>query len=78
MNGEDNCTIDGLLFPLRSMYPHYQYTDLTAHRGIVYVPYQVSVMSLFEQYRMNIPLFFPTIDLLTRWQFKYLVSITYF
>jgi hypothetical protein len=26
----------------------------------VYVPYNVSIMSLFEQYTANFPLFFPT------------------
>jgi hypothetical protein len=66
-----NCTVE--LFPLRQKYQHYQYSDVAAHRGIVYVPYQVSVMSLFEQYRMNIPLFFPAIDLLTTWQFEHMV-----
>ena len=59
------------LVPLRTKYKHYKYSDLTAHKGMVYVPYQVSVMSLFEQYRMNIPLFFPAVDLLTDWQFEY-------
>ena len=59
------------LVPVRNLYPYYKYSDLTAHRGIVHVPYQVSVMSLFEQYRMNIPLFFPSLDLLTDWQFRY-------
>ena len=29
------------------------------------------MVSLTEQYRMNIPLFFPHIDLLTRWQLEY-------
>ncbi|CAF1363049.1 unnamed protein product [Adineta ricciae] len=50
---------------------HYSYRHLAQHPGIIYVPYQVSVMSLFEQYRMNIPLFFPSLDLLTQWHFKY-------
>ena len=59
------------LVPVRKLYPYYKYSDLTAHKGIVHVPYQVSVMSLFEQYRMNIPLFFPSLDLLTDWQFRY-------
>jgi hypothetical protein len=59
------------LFDLRAKYPHYQYTDLASHPGIVYVPYQVSVMSLFEQYRMNIPLFFPSLNLLTEWQYQH-------
>jgi len=68
-----NCTEK--LFPLRSRYPHYEYSDMTAHWGIVYVPYQVSVMSLFEQYRMNIPLFFPSVSLLTEWQLQYMASL---
>ena len=48
-------------------YPFYNFTDLAAHRGIVHLPYQVSVMSVFEQYRMNVPLFFPSQQLLLRW-----------
>jgi len=67
-----NCTVE--LIPLRSRYPHYAYSDLAAHQGIVYVPYQVSVMSMFEQYRMNIPLFFPSFDLLAAWQHEHMVS----
>jgi hypothetical protein len=45
----------------------YRYADLATHRGIVHIPYQVSTMSLFEQYRMNIPQFFPSRQLLVRW-----------
>ena len=59
------------LVPLRQMYPEYKFKDLTSHKGIVFVPYQVSIMSLFEQYRMNIPLFFPSLDLLSDWQFHF-------
>jgi len=57
---------------LREVYKrHYKYIEIARHPGIIYVPYQVSVMSLFEQYRMNIPLFFPSLDLLTEWHYKY-------
>jgi hypothetical protein len=56
---------------LRQLYKYYSYSDLVLHRAIIYLPYQVSTMSLFEQYTMNIPLFFPSIDLLTRWHLKY-------
>ena len=49
----------------------YSYADLVAHLGIVYVPYQISYMSIFEQYRMHIPLFFPSLELLTKWQHTY-------
>lgn len=66
-----NCTVEATA--LRQKYPHYKYSDLTAHMGMVYVPYQVSVMSLFEQYRMNIPMFFPSRDLLTKWQHQHMI-----
>jgi hypothetical protein len=57
---------------LREVYKdRYEYAQLVQHPGIIYVPYQVSLMSLFEQYRMNIPLFFPSLDLLTEWHYTY-------
>jgi hypothetical protein len=57
---------------LRKVYlGHYEYSQIAEHPGIIYIPYQVSMMSLFEQYRMNIPLFFPSLDLLTEWQYLY-------
>jgi hypothetical protein len=59
---------------LREVYGrYYSYAQLTRHPGIIYVPYQVSLMSLFEHYRMNIPLFFPSLDLLTDWDYTYRV-----
>lgn len=57
--------------PLRLLYRKYKFSDLAKHPAIVHVPYQVSIMSLFEQYRMNIPLFFPSLDLLTKWHYEY-------
>jgi len=70
----ENVRCTGKLLRLREVYPRYKYTDLTAHAGIIYIPYQVSVMSMFEQYRMNIPLFFPSLELLTSWQHTHMVS----
>ncbi|CAF1234777.1 unnamed protein product, partial [Adineta ricciae] len=59
---------------LREVYKdRYEYSQLVQHPAIIYVPYQVSLMSLFEQYRMNIPLFFPSLDLLADWHFAYRV-----
>lgn len=52
---------------IRRLYPRYAYRDLTQHPAIVFVPYQVSVMSFFEQYRLNIPLLVPSRRLLTSW-----------
>ncbi|CAF0921036.1 unnamed protein product [Adineta ricciae] len=59
--------------PIRELYSNYEYSDLAKHPAIIYVPYQVSVMSLFEQYRMNIPLLFPSLDLLTQWHLEFSV-----
>ena len=61
------------LIPLQKKHRSYKYSELTTYAGIVHIPYQVSVMSIFEQYRMNIPLFFPSFELLTTWQHTYMV-----
>jgi len=53
---------------LRDLYPRFEYKDLAAHPAIVLIPYQVSIMSLFEYYRMAIPLFVPSPSLLAQWQ----------
>ncbi|CAF2339147.1 unnamed protein product [Rotaria sp. Silwood2] len=59
--------------PLRQLYKFYRYINLVRHPAIIYLPYQVSLMSIFEQYSMNIPLFFPSLDLLSEWHLKYSV-----
>jgi hypothetical protein len=59
------------IVPIRNIYSNYKYSDLTNHPAIIHVPYQVSIMSLFEQYRMNIPLLFPSLNLLTQWHYEY-------
>jgi len=46
------------LISLINRYPSYRYSDLAAHQSIMHLSYQVSTMSIFEQYRMNFPLFF--------------------
>lgn len=43
---------------------NYKYSDLYKCKGIIHLPYQISTMSLFEQYTANIPLFFPSKRLL--------------
>jgi len=60
---------------IRDLYPHFQYSDLASHPAIVVLPYQVSFMSLFEFYRMEIPLFVPSLDLLTDWHMTYKVML---
>jgi hypothetical protein len=59
------CFGDRALFPES---PHlvakppsgYTWAQLYACRAIVHVPYEMSTMSLFEQYSAGVPLFFPT------------------
>ena len=51
---------------IRDLYPHYKYADLSAHQGVVLLPYQVSFMSFFELYRMEIPMFAPSPELLAK------------
>jgi len=48
------------LASIRDLYPTYKWTDLAAHRGIVPLPCQPSMIGIIEQYRMNIPLFLPS------------------
>jgi len=38
----------------------YAWQEVANYKSIVHFPYQVSTMSIFEQYAANIPLFFPT------------------
>lgn len=40
----------------------FTWADLYSHKAIIHIPYNVSIMSIFEQYAANVPLFFPTID----------------
>lgn len=42
----------------------FNWTDIGKFNGIVHIPYNVSVMSIFEHYTANIPLFFPSKGLL--------------
>jgi hypothetical protein len=45
--------------PLKSKYKRYSYHQLCENSAILHLPYQVSIMSLFEQYGMGIPLLVP-------------------
>jgi hypothetical protein len=38
----------------------YSWADLAEFKGIIHIPYNCSVMSIFEQYSANIPLLFPS------------------
>lgn len=39
---------------------NYSWTDLYSCNSMIHFPYEISTMSIFEQYSANIPLFFPT------------------
>jgi hypothetical protein len=38
----------------------YTWRELYSQKGIIHIPYEVSTMSLFEQYTANVPLFIPS------------------
>jgi hypothetical protein len=46
--------------------PGYSWRDLAEYRGVIHVPYNVSTMSLFEQYTSNIPLLIPSISFMRK------------
>lgn len=46
------------------LFSQHTHHDLVKFKGIIHIPYQISYMSIFEQYTSNIPLFFPTQELL--------------
>lgn len=47
--------------PLLEAKPHnHEWSDITAYRGIVNYPYEVSLMSAFEHFTAGCPLFFPS------------------
>lgn len=44
----------------------YIYETLCKFTGIIHIPYEISTMSIFEHYTMNIPLIFPTKEFLLK------------
>ena len=42
------------------LYPHYELSDLVAHRAVVYFPYAAMSYKLSEFYGLGIPLFMPS------------------
>jgi len=53
------------------VYQHYEFSQLAEHPAIVLLPYQVSLMSFFEYYRMGIPMFSPSKRLYARWHIQH-------
>ena len=58
---------------IRDLYPQYEFSDIAAHPAVVIIPYANSVMAVMEYYRMGIPLFAPSLDLLVSWQTDHLI-----
>jgi hypothetical protein len=53
-------------------YPHrFEYSELSEHPGVILLPYQVSIMTFYEFYRIGVPIFVPSVDLLVEWHMKY-------
>lgn len=52
--------------PSNWIYQHqlgaYKWSDLYSSKGIIHFPYNVSTMSIFEQYQAKVPLYFPSLD----------------
>lgn len=44
----------------------YTFETLSKFTGIIHIPYEISTMSIFEHYTMNIPLIFPTKEFLLK------------
>jgi hypothetical protein len=44
----------------------YSWETLYSGKGIIHMPYEISTMSVFEQYTANVPLFFPSKTLLKK------------
>jgi len=55
--------VKGVQF-IRDAIPQYQHADIPQAKGVVWIPYNCSVMSFFEHYWLNIPIFVPTPRLL--------------
>lgn len=68
INPKDFFINKNLIKRIRSQY---KWQELYDFQGIIHFPYQISTMSIFEQYSANVPLFFPTKDFLLRLHKEY-------
>eukprot|EP01080_Neovahlkampfia_damariscottae_P007290 gene7290-11609_t len=58
------------LAPIRKLYPKYEFSNLIDHQAIIVIPYSISLMSIFEYYRMNLPMLFPSKKFMVDLDFK--------
>jgi hypothetical protein len=56
--------VSDIFVPLKTKYGHYTYKQLCENTAILHLPYQTSIMSLFEQYAMGIPILVPSPEFL--------------
>mmetsp|Transcript_23224 Transcript_23224/g.74743 ORF Transcript_23224/g.74743 Transcript_23224/m.74743 type:complete len:525 (-) Transcript_23224:210-1784(-) len=54
------------LSSIRALYPQYTFDQLARHPAIIFFPYQTSLMSFFEWYRMGIPILAPSLRYMAR------------
>ena len=48
----------------------YEFAQLASHPAVIVVPYTKSTMTFFELYRIGIPIFVPSLSLLTKWELQ--------
>jgi hypothetical protein len=59
------------IFPIRQLYgAHFEFSDLVQHPAIIFLPYQVSMMSFFEFYSMEIPMIVPSLKFFAKLHFE--------
>ena len=59
-NNYNNCENDVIVDKVKEFNGKYSWQQLFSYKGIIHMPYEISTMSLFEQYSANIPLFLPS------------------
>ena len=45
--------------------------EISKYRAIIYVPQQVSIMNMCQHYQLGVPIFVPSLELLTTWHVDY-------
>ena len=54
-----------------NLYTTMTHKEISAYRGIIYVPHQVSIIQMCEHYQLGMPMFVPNLELLTTWHVDY-------
>ena len=51
--------------------PRYKWYELTEYRGIIHIPYNISTMSIFENYTSGMPMFFPSLEFILKLRHRF-------